>query len=57
MSKKVKSYPKGRRCRFPLCGKVLSIYNQGEYCHVHQGYIDNAALKKGGKVRGQPAGR
>ncbi|MFA5430438.1 MAG: hypothetical protein WC329_04715 [Candidatus Omnitrophota bacterium] len=51
MFKKVKSYPKGRKCRFPACGKILSIYNQGEYCHVHQGYVDNAAFKKTGKIR------
>lgn len=51
MSKKVKSSPKGRKCRFPSCGRVLSIYNHGEYCHVHQGYIDNCALKNGDPLK------
>ncbi|MFA5319875.1 MAG: hypothetical protein WBE75_04095 [Candidatus Omnitrophota bacterium] len=51
MSKKVKSSPKGRKCRFPLCRKLLSIYNHGEYCHVHQGYMDRSVLKNGGSLK------
>ncbi|HTZ11228.1 MAG TPA: hypothetical protein VMD04_02465 [Candidatus Margulisiibacteriota bacterium] len=33
--KKVKTSPKGRRCKFPHCHHTLSIYNHEAYCHVH----------------------
>jgi len=33
--KKIKSSAKGRKCRYPRCGHILSIYNHEEYCHVH----------------------
>lgn len=27
----------GRKCRTRGCGKVLSIYNHDNFCHVHKG--------------------
>lgn len=35
--KKIKISGKGRICRFPGCGYILSIYNHDEYCHIHLG--------------------
>ncbi len=35
--KKVKTSLKGRKCKFPLCKQMLSIYNHEAYCHVHLG--------------------
>ena len=35
--KKVKVSHKGRKCKFPLCKQILSIYNHEIYCHVHLG--------------------
>ena len=36
--KKVKTSDKGRKCRFPRCGHLLSIYNHDAYCHIHLDY-------------------
>lgn len=33
--KKVKTSLKGRKCKFPHCKQLLSIYNHEECCHVH----------------------
>ena len=33
--KKVRTSLKGRKCRFPHCKQVLSIYNHEEFCHIH----------------------
>ena len=30
------AFPVGRVCREPGCGTHLSIYNDGEYCYVHE---------------------
>ncbi|MFH0856075.1 MAG: hypothetical protein V1869_06200 [Candidatus Omnitrophota bacterium] len=35
--KKIKTSLKGRKCRFPHCKHILSIYNHEAYCHVHLG--------------------
>jgi hypothetical protein len=45
--KKVKTSLKGRKCNFPHCKHMLSIYNHETYCHVHlsqdiQGYKKKA---------------
>jgi hypothetical protein len=34
--KKVKVSHKGRICKYPCCKIVLSIYNHGCYCYLHQ---------------------
>jgi hypothetical protein len=35
--KKMKTSYKGRKCQFPHCKHILSIYNHETFCHVHQG--------------------
>ncbi len=35
MAKMLKTSARGRKCMFPLCKQVLSIYNHRDYCHVH----------------------
>lgn len=37
--KKVKTSSKGRRCKFPHCKSILSIYNHETCCHLHLGLI------------------
>ncbi|MCX5710226.1 MAG: hypothetical protein NT088_05860 [Candidatus Omnitrophica bacterium] len=37
--KKVRTSLKGRKCRFPHCKHILSIYNHESYCHVHLGQV------------------
>lgn len=37
---KVKTSHKGRKCRYPHCKHILSIYNHEAYCHVHLGRVD-----------------
>ncbi|MDD5020422.1 MAG: hypothetical protein PHH75_07265 [Candidatus Omnitrophica bacterium] len=34
--KKIKVSHRGRKCKFPSCRIVLSIYNHGCYCYLHQ---------------------
>jgi len=36
MAKKVKTSADGRKCAFPLCNNILSIYNHEPYCHIHR---------------------
>jgi hypothetical protein len=33
--KKVRTSPKGRKCKILHCVHMLSIYNHSTYCHVH----------------------
>jgi hypothetical protein len=35
MAKTLKTSPEGRRCKFPNCQRLLSIYNHASYCRVH----------------------
>ncbi|MCH7919617.1 MAG: hypothetical protein IIC50_16730 [Planctomycetes bacterium] len=35
MAKALKTSPEGRRCTFPNCQRLLSIYNHESYCRVH----------------------
>ncbi|MGD0336547.1 MAG: hypothetical protein ABSB18_05540 [Candidatus Omnitrophota bacterium] len=37
--KKVKTSPKGRKCKFPHCKHILSIYNHEIFCHAHLGQV------------------
>jgi len=37
MGKMLKTSADNRKCVFPNCTHILSIYNHDEYCHVHQG--------------------
>jgi hypothetical protein len=47
MEKKLKTSANGRRCTFPHCNHLLSIYNHGAYCHVHR---DQMAQKRTSKT-------
>jgi len=33
---KAKTSEKGRKCRYPHCKNILSIYNHEDFCHIHQ---------------------
>lgn len=35
MSKILKTSVEGRRCKFPNCNRLLSIYNHQAYCRIH----------------------
>ncbi|MCK4999775.1 MAG: hypothetical protein KAS23_09575 [Anaerohalosphaera sp.] len=35
MKKALKTSAEGRKCRFPHCTQILSIYNHKPYCRVH----------------------
>lgn len=35
----IKTSPRRRKCKYPLCKNILSIYNHEAYCHVHLGRI------------------
>ena len=39
MTIKIRISRKGRRCRYPHCRKLLSIYNHEAFCHVHLGRV------------------
>ena len=39
--KEVDSIKKKRICKFLYCKNILSIYNPGIYCYVHQKEVDN----------------
>ncbi|MBU1125155.1 MAG: hypothetical protein KKC84_03940 [Candidatus Omnitrophica bacterium] len=45
--KKVKTSHKGRKCKFPHCKQILSIYNHEAYCHVHLRCLDKDQRAKG----------
>jgi hypothetical protein len=36
MKKPLKTSVEGRKCKFPECTCILSIYNDGVYCRIHQ---------------------
>ena len=31
----IKTSASHRKCKYPLCDNILSIYNHEEYCNVH----------------------
>lgn len=33
---RINTYPRGRRCHQPGCRTVLSIYNPGWFCTLHE---------------------
>lgn len=35
MVKMLKTSAEGRKCMFPHCTRILSIYNHEAYCHIH----------------------
>lgn len=44
MQKTLKTSPEGRRCTFPRCKRLLSIYNHEAYCHVHRDQVARAQI-------------
>ncbi|MGD9109439.1 MAG: hypothetical protein PVG93_00730 [Phycisphaerales bacterium] len=36
MRKALKTSTRDRKCAFPGCTNVLSIYNHEDYCHIHR---------------------
>jgi hypothetical protein len=36
MKKPLKTSLDGRKCKFPGCMCILSIYNHEDFCHVHR---------------------
>ena len=53
--KKISTGHKGRKCKYPQCGRLLSIYNLEANCNVHLKQViretrwevdDETALKK-----------
>ena len=36
MQKMLKTSADGRKCKFPHCARILSIYNHEAYCHIHR---------------------
>jgi hypothetical protein len=41
MSKLLKQSAEGRRCKYPSCDRLLSIYNHQPYCRVHQDEVQS----------------
>lgn len=39
MGKTLKTSADNRKCMFPNCPRILSIYNHDVYCHIHQGEV------------------
>jgi hypothetical protein len=38
-SQKIRVSPKGRKCQFPDCKRMLSVYNHEMHCNVHVNYL------------------
>ena len=39
------TYPKGRRCKTPVCITLLSIYNGGPHCHCCARRLERELLR------------
>lgn len=46
MGKMLKTSPDNRKCMFPNCTHILSIYNHDVYCHIHRGQATQAQGQK-----------
>jgi hypothetical protein len=46
MPKMLKTSPEGRKCTFPHCKRLLSIYNHEAYCHVHRDQVSRERMVK-----------
>jgi hypothetical protein len=46
MAKKLKISADDRKCTYPECKRLLSIYNHGDYCHVHRGQVAKEETRK-----------
>jgi len=47
MAKILKTSPADRKCTFPQCTHILSIYNHEAYCHIH---LDQMPKEKKPKI-------
>ena len=46
MVKVLKTSAEGRKCLYPHCTHILSIYNHEAYCHIHRNLMsDEQRLK------------
>ena len=50
MSTKILTSHKGRKCKYPGCHRVLSIYNHEVNCHVHLNRLLERARWEGGGI-------
>ena len=51
---KIRTYKSGRKCRYPGCNKILTIYNPSIYCFYHNRIeevkrIERLAISSGNK--------
>ena len=46
MQKPLKTSAEGRKCAFPKCGRILSIYNHEAYCHNHRDQMAEEQKRK-----------
>jgi hypothetical protein len=46
MPKMLKTSAEGRKCTFPHCKRLLSIYNHEAYCHVHRDQLSRERTVK-----------
>ncbi len=46
MKKPLKTSVEGRKCEFPECKCILSIYNDGIYCRMHQEQVSQTERTK-----------
>ena len=55
-TKKILTQHKGRKCKYPGCKRVLSIYNQNTYCHADLNRLSKRPqFESGLDVLGKPA--
>jgi len=47
MAKALKTSAEGRKCAYPNCNRLLSIYNHDAYCHVHRDQASQKQMRKG----------
>lgn len=48
MGKMLKTSADNRKCMFPNCENILSIYNHEPYCHIHR---DHLPLERNSKTQ------
>ncbi|MBE0536011.1 MAG: hypothetical protein IH624_10110 [Phycisphaerae bacterium] len=46
MAKTLKTSAEGRKCAYPKCNRLLSIYNHDAYCHVHRDQVSQGPGQK-----------
>ncbi len=46
MKKRLKTSADDRKCAFPGCKSILSIYNREMYCHLHRDLIAERQILK-----------